>query len=112
MCQGCDEDPSTHILRMSTAAESHLLQVRESLLLFSVGSERSELLAVRLIFTLRHNAADACRVLSNLGITSDPILRHNAANVFGITRGGDRRSYRPPAKPIVPGIIVEPRPGW
>ena len=29
------------------------------------------------------------------------ILRHNAINILGITRAGDRRPSRPPTKPLV-----------
>ena len=94
----------------SSTAASHLLREGGShylvpgYLLFSLPCERrSPLLAVRLIFLLRHDAADSTYIgrsqLLTLHLTT--ILHHNAANMFGFTRGGDRRSSRPPAKSLV-----------
>ena len=52
--------------------------------------------------------SSACTALSTLGITSQllalrliSVLRHNADNVSGVTQGCDRRPSRPPAKPIL-----------
>ena len=50
----------------------------------------------------------ACTALSTLGITSQllalrltSVIRHNAANFSGVTKGCDRRPPRPTAKPLV-----------